>query len=48
MDAEDIQKAAKLVGLPMKSHSKAKKLAGAVMNATQIGAFYIVGHFIFI
>ena len=32
VDAEDIQKAAKLVGLPMKSHSKAKKLAGALIR----------------
>ena len=32
VDAEDIQKAAKLVGLSMKSHSKAKKLAGALIR----------------
>ena len=32
VDAEDIQKAAKLVGLSIKSHSKAKKLAGALIR----------------
>ena len=32
VDAEDIQKAAKAVGLPMKFHSNAKKLAGALIR----------------